>query len=63
MYSAVLEQERKSMWSVSAYDDENNSVISFSDIETEEDLKDLVGRILTKYSEKGIRMLEIETLL
>lgn len=51
------------MWSVSAYDDENNSVISFSDIETEEDLKDLVARILTKYSEKGIRMLEIETLL
>ena len=50
------------MWSVSAYDNDNNTLVSFPEIESEEDLKELTARILSNYSERGIRMLEIETL-
>jgi hypothetical protein len=49
------------MWAVSAYDDESNPLISFQ-IETESDLQDLLKNILLEYSQKPIRLLEIETL-
>jgi uncharacterized membrane protein len=50
------------MWSVSAYDEENNELISFSDIDSEEDLQDLMKNILAGYAKKPIRLLEIERL-
>lgn len=49
------------MWSVSAYDEESNPLVSF-EIETEEDLQDLVRNILADYAKKPIRLLEIESL-
>jgi len=49
------------MWSVSAYDEESNPLVSF-EVETEADLQDLIKNILVGYAEKPIRLLEIESL-
>lgn len=49
------------MWSVSAYDEESNPLVSF-EAENETDLQDLVTKILTGYATKKIRLLEIESL-